>query len=101
MVARIRSHCLVYFISIFAAITGLLFGYDTGVISGALLFIRKDFHLTSMMAGVTVSAVLFGAFLGSAISGKMTDEVGRRKALIIVSFIFIVGTLLTAIAPND
>ena len=101
MVARIRSHYLVYFVSTFAAITGLLFGYDTGVISGALLFIRKDFHLTSMMAGVTVSAVLFGAFLGSAVSGKMTYEIGRRKALIIVSFIFIIGTLMTAIAPNN
>lgn len=101
MVARIRSYFLVYFISVFAAITGLLFGYDTGVISGAILFIRKDFHLTSMMTGMTVSAVLLGAFLGSAISGKMTDEIGRRKALVIVSIIFVIGTFLTAIAPND
>ncbi len=101
MVARIRSYYLVYFISAFAAITGLLFGYDTGVISGAILFIRKDFHLTSMMTGVTVSAVLMGAFLGSAISGKMTDEIGRRKALVIVSVIFVIGTLMTAAAPSD
>lgn len=101
MVARIRSYYLVYFVSIFAAITGLLFGYDTGVISGAILFIRQDFHLTSMTTGFTVSAVLLGAFLGSAVSGKMTDEMGRRKALFVVSLIFVIGTLMTAIAPDD
>lgn len=101
MLNRTRSYSLVYIISAFAAITGLLFGYDTGVISGAILFIRKDFHLTSVMTGVTVSAVLLGAFLGSAISGKMTDVIGRRKALVIVALIFLIGTLMTMVAPND
>ncbi len=98
---KVHSRYLIYFISAFAAITGLLFGYDTGVISGALLFIRQDFHLSSAMVGVTVSSVLLGALLGSAMSGKMTDKMGRHKSLVIVSFVFIIGTLITAIAASN
>jgi len=95
-----KSHLWVYIISAFAALAGLLFGYDTGVISGAILFIRQDFALTSGLIEITVSAVLLGALLGSGVSGKMTDILGRRKVLIGTALIYIIGSLSTAFAPS-
>lgn len=83
-----------------AALGGLLFGYDTGVISGALLFLTPAFHLTSTTAEIAVSAVLIGAILGAVVGGKLADAVGRKKALIILGIIFACGAILTAIAPN-
>lgn len=91
---------LVFFIASIAALAGILFGFDTGVISGAILFIAKDFQLSSAMNGLVVSAVLFGALVGSAVSGRFADTIGRRRLLIITSIIFIVGTLASSFAPN-
>lgn len=96
-----QHNYLIYFISIFAAMTGLLFGYDTGVISGAILFIRHDFQLTSFATEITVSAVLLGALIGSATSGHLADILGRRKILLCVAIAFVVGTLTTAFAPYN
>lgn len=100
MSERTSSRYLVYLVAIIAAITGLLFGYDTGVISGAILFLRQDFVLSSTVTEITVSAVLLGALIGSGVSGHMTDLLGRRKLLIIVSIIFVIGSLGTAFTPN-
>src|SRR3989338_6656189 len=90
----------VYFISGLAAISGLLFGYDTGVISGAILFIRKDFNLSPSSIGLVVSAVLFGALLGSAFCSKITDRLGRRGSLLIASCLFVLASLGAAIAQG-
>ena len=59
----IQNNYLIYFVSIFAAMTGLLFGYDTGVISGAILFIRHDFQLTSLVT--EINFVNDGEIIGS------------------------------------
>jgi sugar porter (SP) family MFS transporter len=88
------------FIALIAAISGILFGYDTGVMSGAILFIPKEFPLTAGMNGIVVGAVLFGALGGAIFSGRATDYFGRKKLLLIVAFIFIFGALGTAIAPT-
>lgn len=95
-----KSHLWVYTISAFAALAGLLFGYDTGVISGAILFIRKDFVLSSGSTEIIVSAVLLGALIGSGVSGKITDILGRRKVLIGTAIIFIIGSVSSAFAPS-
>ena len=88
-------------IAMVAALAGLLFGYDTGVISGAILFIRNDFQLTPITNGMVVSSVLFGALIGALFSGRMTDYYGRKMILIVVALLFILGTLETALAPNE
>jgi sugar porter (SP) family MFS transporter len=95
-----KSRLWVYTVSAFAALAGLLFGYDTGVISGAILFIRHDFALTSGLIEITVSAVLLGALIGSGVSGRITDIFGRRKILIITAIIYIIGSISTALAPT-
>lgn len=81
---------VVYF---FGALGGLLFGYDTGVISGAILFIQKQMHLGEWQQGWVVSAVLLGAVLGAAFIGPLSDSLGRRKLLLISAVIFVVGAL--------
>ena len=65
-----------------AALGGLLFGYDTGVISGALLFLREAFHLSSLMLGVVTSIALAGAAGGAAGAGLLADRFGRRPVLL-------------------
>lgn len=79
------------FVYFFGALGGLLFGYDTGVISGAILFIQKQMNLGSWQQGWVVSAVLLGAILGAAIIGPSSDRFGRRKLLLLSAIIFFVG----------
>jgi MFS family permease len=83
-----------------AAIAGILFEFDTGVICGAILFINTQFHLSTFMNGTVVSAVLFRELIGSIFSGKITDHFGRKMILISVALVFAFGTLLTSFAPN-
>lgn len=83
-----------------SALAGLLFGYDTGVISGAILFVRKDFLLSTFQEEVVVAAVLLGAVAGAAFGGKLADALGRRKLLIQVAILFIIGAIGTALAPT-
>jgi sugar porter (SP) family MFS transporter len=87
-------------VALIAALSGILFGYDTGVISGAILFIKDEFQLSPQMNGLVVSAVLLGALLGAAISGRLTDRYGRKNLLIVDAMIFIIGTLGSSLAPN-
>ncbi len=82
-----------------AALGGLLFGYDTGVISGALLFLREAFHLSNLMLGVVTSLALAGAAVGAGFAGPLSDHFGRRPILIVTACIFVVGGLVSAFAP--
>lgn len=86
--------------AVITAIGGLLFGYDTGVISGAILFIRDAFSLSSTAQEVVVSAVLIGAVIGASISGILADKYGRRIMIIIASIIFGAGAIFTALTPE-
>ncbi|WP_143462640.1 sugar porter family MFS transporter [Levilactobacillus enshiensis] len=88
------------FIYFFGALGGLLFGYDTGVISGAILFIQKQMHLGTWQQGWVVSSVLLGAILGAAIIGPSSDRYGRRKLLLLSAIIFLVGALGSAFSPE-
>jgi len=90
----------VVFISFIAALAGLLFGYDTGVISGAILFIEKQFTLTSGQAETVVSVVLIGALVGAITSGRLADRFGRKKVLLTTALIFAFGALGSAFARS-
>ena len=89
-------------ISSIAAIGGFLFGFDTGVISGTLIFLQdaKGWALTDSQLGGVTTAVLLGAVLGCLISGKITDILGRKKIIIITSVIFMCGAVLSGSAPD-
>jgi sugar porter (SP) family MFS transporter len=88
-------------IVVVAALGGLLFGYDTGVISGALLFIEKDFHLSPFQQGAVVSGLLLGAVVGALGIGRFADRFGRRTALIATAIIFTIGIAITAASPSS
>jgi sugar porter (SP) family MFS transporter len=92
------------FVNIAAAITatgGLLFGYDTGVISGALLFIRKDFApLSPFVEGIIVSFLLVGAVVGALSGGPLSDRFGRRPTALLAAVIFGIGAMAVAFAPS-
>lgn len=90
----------VYFVAGVAALGGLLFGYDTGVISGALLFLRDSFALTTQTQEIAVSSVLIGAIVGALVAGRVNNVLGRKVTLLLLAVIFTVGALLTAISPN-
>ena len=83
-----------------AALGGLLFGFDTGVIAGALLFIVPDFHLGPAEQGLVVSAVTFGALFGALVAGTSSDTMGRRWTNIVAGLSFVAGAVFSAIAPN-
>lgn len=98
--AKPATSGFVTMVSAISALAGLLFGYDTGVISGAILFVRKDFLLSTFQEEVVVSAVLLGAVAGAAFGGKLADALGRRKLLIQVAILFIIGAIGTALAST-
>ncbi len=84
----------------FGALGGLLFGYDTGVISGALLFIPNAFTLTPFVKGAVVAGLLLGAMIGAAFAGRLSDRMGRRRLIMIAAVVFTGGALLAAFAPT-
>ena len=96
---RVRRH-----VAVGAAITalgGLLFGYDTGVVSGALLFIKKDFGgLSSFQQELVTSLLLVGAVIGALAAGRVSDWIGRRFTVLITAIVFIAGVLLAAFTPT-
>ena len=94
------TYLWLYFVAIIASLGGLLSGYDTGVISGALLFINETWDLTDYMQGILVSSVLIGAVIGAATNGILADIFGRKKIIMATAIIFIVGSVLCALAPN-
>src|SRR5580700_1036813 len=86
--------------TVFAALGGLLFGYDTGVISGALIFIKAQFQLSVFHQELVVSVVLIGAAVGALSGGKLADAFGRRYMLIVTALIFIAGAIVCATADS-
>jgi len=83
----------VLLIAIIAATGGLLFGFDTGVISGALPFLRENFSLNDVQLEWLTTSVLFGAVLGAVSSGRLSDYLGRKKMIMVNAVIFAVGAL--------
>jgi sugar porter (SP) family MFS transporter len=83
-----------------AGLGGLLFGYDTGVIAGALLFITPEFHLGSFEAGLVVAAVPIGAVGGAIFAGRLSDRYGRRLMILISAVVFAIGAVFSAAAPE-
>ena len=91
---------IVYFIGFTAALAGLLFGLDIGVISGAQSFLQKDFSITDHILEVIVSALLWGAVFGTLISGILSNKLGRRKTILVSAVIFVIGSIICSIASD-
>ncbi|XP_024983620.1 inositol transporter 1-like [Cynara cardunculus var. scolymus] len=90
-------------LTVIAGIGGLLFGYDTGVISGALLYIRDEFEAvdqSSFLQETIVSMALVGAMIGAAAGGGINDAYGRKQATLLADVIFALGSFVMAAAWN-
>ncbi len=79
---------------------GLIFGYDIGVISGTLPAISNDFDLNGYEKGLVVSILYAGSIVGSLFGGPLCDAVGRWKTIQLQNIVFVIGALLTGLAPN-
>lgn len=93
---RQKNHILM--IAFCSALSGLLFGYDAGIISGALLFINKTFTIGSQDQGWMVAMVPLGALISSVLSGHINDLFGRKKSLFLTALFYITGSLICAYA---
>ncbi len=82
------------------AVVGVIYGYDTGSISGALVFLSQDFQLTEAEKGLVNSILVGGSILGALIGGKLADALGRKAAMLIVAASYAVFVALSALAPN-
>jgi SP family galactose:H+ symporter-like MFS transporter len=94
------SRRFVYTAAAFAGLGGLLFGYDTGVISGAELFFKNDFSLSTFALEIIVSGALAGAAAGALAGGRLADLFGRRTLLIVTALVFGAGSILCAAASS-
>ncbi|MCD8847307.1 sugar porter family MFS transporter [Staphylococcus sciuri] len=93
------SNSFIYF---FGAFGGILFGYDIGVMTGALPFLREDWGINSgFIIGLITSSVMLGAIFGGILAGRLSDKLGRRKMILISALIFVVGSILSGIAPHN
>jgi sugar porter (SP) family MFS transporter len=84
-----------------AGLAGLLFGYDTGIIAGALLTITPEFGLNSLQSGMVVAAVPVGAVGGAWFASYGADKYGRRTLILISAAVFIAGAIVSGIAPDS
>lgn len=96
--AKARSPLYVLFLALIAAISGFLFGFDTAVINGVLLFLRHQFSLSNLETEVAASALLLGCLFGAVGASLIGDRLGRRKSLLIAAILFAVSTVGAALA---
>ena len=94
------SLAYVALLAMVAALGGLLFGYDTAVISGAIGFLQRRFDLDAVMMGWAASSALIGCILGACVAGTLSDRVGRKKVLLISAVLFAVSALGSAVPRN-
>lgn len=90
----------IYFVAVLSAVGGFLFGYDTGVVSGAMLLIKDYFNLTNWMQGVVVSVTIISAWFSCLLAGTLADRSGRKIVIILASIVFAIGSVLMGCAYN-
>ncbi|PWN68431.1 MFS transporter [Chryseobacterium phosphatilyticum] len=91
---------LIYKSTLVASVGGLLFGYDTAVISGAIGFMKIYYQLSDVMTGWVASCALLGCIVGAMYSGKLSDLIGRKKVLMLSAILFVISSIGTAVAPD-
>jgi len=87
-----------YFIAYVASIGGIFFGFDAGIISSAILFIRNDFHLTAFADGLVIGSLMFGGLIGTLVAEEVSNVFGRKKIILLSAIIFAIGELSSACA---
>ncbi|KAL0719201.1 hypothetical protein Bca4012_068525 [Brassica carinata] len=86
--------------AILASMTSILLGYDIGVMSGALIYIKRDFDITDLQVGILAGILNIFSLIGSCAAGKTSDWIGRRNTIVFAGAIFFAGAILMGLAPN-
>ncbi|XP_047736376.1 proton myo-inositol cotransporter [Hyalella azteca] len=87
-------------LTLFSAIGGFLFGYDTGVVSGAMLLVRHDFNLSTAWHEIIVSGTIAAAWVAALAAGPATDRFGRRRMIVLASVLFVTAAVVMGAAPE-
>src|SRR3954451_24499330 len=87
-------------VAVAAATIGVIYGYDLGNISGALLFITKDFDLTTKQTEWVTSIVVAGSILGALVAGRLANAIGRKPTMVLVALAYAAFAVLSAFAPS-
>jgi len=95
-----RIASFLYVITGVTAIAGFLYGYDTGIISGALLPITSEFGLGHRMQEIVASAILVGAVIGALSCGTISERIGRKRTIMTVACVFCAGSLASSLSPS-
>lgn len=90
----------VVIVALVSAISGMLYGYDTGIISGALLQITDDFGIEELWKQVIAASILLGAVIGALTCSHLSDKRGRKGTLVLLAIVFAVGALWCAVSPD-
>ncbi|WP_312042373.1 sugar porter family MFS transporter [Erwinia sp.] len=98
--SNVSGNRFTWFVCMMAALSGLLFGLDIGVIAGALPFLAKDLHISNHEQEWVVSSMMFGAAIGALAAGWMSSKLGRKKSMLVGATLFIIGSLWSALSPD-
>lgn len=93
-----HSFWYIVIISAAAGMAGLLYGYDTAVISGAIGFLQELYDLSPAMEGFVISSIMIGGIIGVAVSGYLSDAYGRKKILMVAAILFAISAIGSALA---
>ena len=94
----VQSRSTARYVYVLAALAGLMFGLDIGVISGATQFIQKEFQVSDHTIEWIVSSMMFGAAIGAAGAGWMSATLGRKRSLVLAAILFVLGSVLSGAA---
>jgi sugar porter (SP) family MFS transporter len=100
MISKQKITAILIIATAISAVGGILFGFDTGIISGAILYIQEDWSLSTNEESIATSSVLIGAFLGAVLGGFLADRLGRKYSIIAGSALFILGTFIVIGSPG-
>jgi len=95
-----NKQAYVIFVTVIAAIGGLLFGFDTAIVAGATRYLKDQFALTSLQEGWAVSVVLIGCMFGAGLAGSISDRIGRKRFMLVSAVLFFVSALGCAFPQN-
>src|ERR1044072_3310310 len=95
-----KKAAYLFIITLVASLGGFLFGFDMAVVSGILPLLQKQFDLSAIEKGWFVSSALVGCIIGVAISGELSDRLGRKKPLILAALLFLFSALGCSLLPT-